>query len=66
MRKCPKCGEWFSEHPATSRVDGSMICPDCGIREAMASMGVDKEEAERVVDVVHRHTFPLPPPIEEK
>ena len=62
MRQCPKCGEWYGERPAVSRIDGSDICPDCGIREAMDSMGVDPEEAERVVDVVKRHTFPLPPP----
>ncbi len=63
MKKCPKCGKYYMEHPAISREDGSPICPDCGIREAMASMGVGKEEAERVVEVVHRHTFAMPRPI---
>ena len=58
MRKCAKCGQWFKGRPATSRVDGSDFCPDCGVREAMASMNVDPEETERVLDVIHRNEPP--------
>lgn len=32
---CPKCGEAYDGYPAISRVDGSDICPKCGVREAL-------------------------------
>ena len=35
-RTCPKCGCVYTEVPALSRVDNeTLICPDCGIREAL-------------------------------
>lgn len=33
-----------------------MVCPECGVREAMAYMGVDREEAEEIVEIVRRNT----------
>lgn len=42
--------------PAMSRADSSMrICPDCGTREALESIGVGTEEQERILDVIHQH-----------
>ena len=33
---CPRCGKPFTEAPALSRLDNeSLICPDCGTREAL-------------------------------
>jgi len=32
---CTKCKEIFYNHPAISRRDGSGICPDCGVAEAL-------------------------------
>ena len=47
LRKCPKCGKLFSERGAVSRVDNvTIICPDCGTREALESIGVDEKEQE--------------------
>ena len=40
---CPKCGQIYTEHPANSCVDGSQICPDCGTREALESIGVGQK-----------------------
>ena len=35
MRVCPKCNKAYSDHPAMSRIDGTDICPECGVREAL-------------------------------
>ena len=36
VRWCPKCGNEYAEHPAISRDDNStLICPECGIAEAL-------------------------------
>ena len=56
-RTCPICGREYSEHPALSRVDGlTLICPDCGIREALESIGVKEEERERILEIIHKET----------
>ena len=56
-RTCPICSREYSEHPALSRVDGlTLICPDCGIREALESIGVKEEERERILEIIHRET----------
>ena len=55
FRKCPKCGMLFSERGAVSRVDNvTIICPDCGTREALESIGVDETEQEKILDTIHR------------
>ena len=54
FRKCPKCGMLFSERGAVSRVDNvTIICPDCGTREALESIGVDEKEQEKILDTIH-------------
>lgn len=50
---CPKCGRVYTERPATSRVDGSPICPDCGTREALESIGVGREEQDKILSIIH-------------
>ena len=38
---CPRCGKAYHEPPALSRLDNeTLICPDCGTREALDSIGV--------------------------
>ena len=55
FRKCPKCGKLFSERGAVSRVDNiTIICSDCGTREALESIGVDETEQEKILDTIHR------------
>nr|DAL28855.1 MAG TPA_asm: zinc-ribbon domain protein [Caudoviricetes sp.] len=47
-RICPICGQIYHEPPALSRADGkTQICPDCGTREALQSIGVCNEEQEK-------------------
>ena len=55
-RVCPKCGRFYREHPAISREDNSTeICPECGIREALASIGCGPDEQEQILDIIRRH-----------
>jgi len=55
-RICPKCGKAFREPPALSRVDNeTFICPDCGTREALQSIGVSVEEQEKIIAAIHRN-----------
>jgi len=58
IRTCPKCGQPYNDHPALSRLDNeSLICPDCGTREALATIGVSEEEQEEILRVLHRTTL---------
>ena len=55
---CPKCGKTYRGHPALSRVDNeTYICPDCGIREALASLGCDEEAQEHILATI-RASYP--------
>ena len=55
IRICPKCGQRYTEHPALSRVDNeTLICPDCGTREALATLGIEEKEQEKILDTIHR------------
>lgn len=52
---CPRCGQVYGAPPALSRVDGQThICPDCGTREALESIGVDAKEQEAILETIHR------------
>ena len=54
FRKCPKCGKLLSERGAVSRVDNvTIVCSDCGTREALESIGVDEKEQEKILDTIH-------------
>jgi len=53
---CPLCGRIYTAPPALSRVDSTMfICPDCGTREALESLGVGADEQKRIIATIHRH-----------
>jgi len=55
LRTCPRCGGGFFGHRAGSRADNlNVICPDCGTREALESIGVDEKEQEKILDTIHR------------
>ena len=54
-KMCPGCGKIYSEPSALSRADGvTAICPDCGTREALESIGVVAEEQEKILDIIHQ------------
>lgn len=51
---CPKCGKEYTGAPALSRLDNTtLICPECGTREALESIGLPGEEIEEIVRVLH-------------
>lgn len=55
MRICQRCGGRYTSPPALSRTDGTtLICPDCGTREALESIGVGTEEQEQILETIHR------------
>ncbi len=55
FRICPKCGRKYRGAPALSREDNeTLICPDCGTREALESIGVDESEQEQILETIHR------------
>ena len=54
---CPLCGRVYHGHPALSRTDNeTLICSDCGTRQALESIGVGAEDQERIIETIHRHT----------
>lgn len=56
-RTCPICGTTYTAVPALSREDNQTpICPDCGTRQALASIGVGPEEQEKILSTIHEHT----------
>ncbi len=57
MAVCPLCGRTYHGAPALSREDNeTLICPDCGTRQALQSIGVDSAEQEQIIETIHRHT----------
>lgn len=51
---CPKCGQSYKGRPALSRNDEkTLICPDCGVREALESIGVGAAEQEEILAIIH-------------
>ena len=51
---CPKCGQPYIGIPALSREDNkTLICPDCGVREALESIGVGAAEQEEILAIIH-------------
>lgn len=57
LRTCPLCGAQYGGYPALSRkYPNTQICPDCGTREALESIGVEPEEQEKILETIHSCT----------
>lgn len=55
LQICLRCHKAYHGVPALSRTDGrTLICPDCGTREALDSIGVELTEQEKILDAIHR------------
>ncbi|MCD7785745.1 MAG: hypothetical protein LUH18_09300 [Oscillospiraceae bacterium] len=53
---CLRCGKTFVGVPAVSREDNETpICPDCGVREALDSIKVSKEEQDEILRIINRY-----------
>lgn len=54
---CPRCGRAYCGRPALSRADNkTLICPDCGTREALETLGISREEQDSIIVAIHRST----------
>lgn len=52
---CPLCGKPYTGVSALDRRDNrTAICPDCGTRQALESIGVGAAEQEEILDIIHR------------
>ena len=55
IRVCPLCGKAYAEPPALSRKDNeTLICPDCGTKEALETLGISPYEQEQIIEAIHR------------
>ena len=55
-RTCPICGRSYTGQRALARTDKeTLVCPDCGTRQALASSGVDEKEQEEILATIHRN-----------
>lgn len=53
-RICPVCGRSYTDPPALSRRDDKTdICPECGMREALAAIPRRETPAERTRQAVY-------------
>ena len=51
---CPLCGQEYTGAPALSRTDNqTLICPDCGTRQALTAIGVTNQDA--VLQRIHEY-----------
>ena len=55
IKKCPKCGNTYQGYPALSRKDNkTKICPDCGTREALETIGINAKEQEQIIKAINK------------
>lgn len=55
MNKCPICGKEYSESPALSRIDDhTLICPRCGVREALQAAGFSEDTIDVFLAFIFR------------
>lgn len=53
---CPVCGQKYNAPAAVSRIDNrTLICPNCGTRQALSSIGVPPEEQEKILEIIRRN-----------
>lgn len=57
VKICPACGSAYITPSALSRQDEkTQICPNCGIREALSTVGIPKNQQEEIITAVHKCT----------
>lgn len=57
MKICPKCGRSFERLLALSREDNkTMICDECGIKEALDSVGLTEGSSIREAIIQNKRT----------
>lgn len=54
VKVCPICNKEYKARPAISRIDNlTPICPSCGTRQALDSLGISKEEQDKIFNSIH-------------
>ena len=53
VRLCPRCGVKYSAVPVSAK-DKTLICPDCGAREAMDIFNLKEEQKDEIISIMHR------------
>lgn len=57
LRTCPLCGaQYGGVHALSRKYPNTYICPDCGTREALESIGVSTDEQEKIISIIHNKT----------
>ena len=52
---CPLCGQSYTGRPAVSQTDNkTLICPDCGTRQALECLGISIAEQNEILETIHR------------
>ncbi len=53
---CPKCGRTYRAPSAISRANNQTpICPECGSREALDSIGCSQEEQDHILGLIREY-----------
>ena len=53
---CPRCGKAYRAPSAVSRADNrTPICPECGIRESLESIGCTQEEQDHILALIREY-----------
>lgn len=53
LKKCPKCQTKYKGPGALSRKDSkTVICPECGHREALIEFNYEDEDIERILKLI--------------
>lgn len=57
-RICPVCNKEYKESPAISRRDNkTAICPLCGTKEALESLGLSKIEIDKIISTIPKYSI---------
>ena len=55
-RICPICGKIYYEPSGLSRTDNKTeICTDCSTRQALVTLGINEEEQNAILEIIHRY-----------
>ena len=50
---CPRCGQIYRTRSAIARDGSGDICPDCGIFDALDTIGMNKAEQQKILMAVY-------------
>lgn len=56
LRTCPAVGRSTAGSRSFEKYPNTQICPDCGTREALESIGVSADEQEKIIGIIHNRT----------